>query len=292
MRLRVLLIAPSMNIVGGQAVQAERLLAQLRQEGSLEVSFLPIDPRLPAAVGRIPYLRTLARLALFLPALLLKVRRHDIIHVFTASYWSYTLWNLPAILAARTFRKKVIVNYRSGEAEDHLTRWRSAVPSLRLADAIVSPSEYLVDVFARFGLPSRSISNILDMSRFRYRPRAKLRPLFLTNRGLEPLYNVDCLLRAFQIIQQRYPEASLVVAHDGSCRPRLETLAGELGLRNTSFLGYVPQEKMPELYDQADIYLMSPDLDCMPGSILECFASGLPVVATKAGGIQIGRAHV
>ena len=209
MRFRVLLIAPSMSIVGGQAVQAERLLAQLRQEESIEVSFLPIDPRLPSAVGRIPYLRTLARLALFLPAMLLQVRRHEIIHIFTASYWSYTLWNLPAILAGRWFHKKVIVNYRSGEAEDHLTRWRSAVASLRLADAIVSPSEYLVDVFARFGLRSRAISNILDTSRFRYRPRAKLRPAFLTNRGLEPLYNVDCVLRAFQIIQQRYPEAHL-----------------------------------------------------------------------------------
>ena len=77
----------------------------------------------------------------------------------------------------------------------------------------------------------------------------------------------------------------MAIAHDGSCRPRLETLAGELGLRNTRFLGFVRHEEMPELYDQADIYLMSPDLDCTPGSIMECFASGLPVVATKAGGI-------
>lgn len=285
MRLRVLLIAPSMDIVGGQAVQAERLLAQLRREESLEVSFLPIDPRLPAALGKIPYLRTAARLALFLPALLLKVRRHQIIHVFAASYWSYTLWSLPAILVGRWFRRKVIVNYRSGEAQDHLTRWRSAAPSLRLADEIVAPSQYLVDVFARFGLRSRSIPNILDTARFRYRPRGKLRPVFLTNRGLDPLYNVGCVLRAFRIVQQRCPEASLIVAHDGSCRPGLEALAGELGLRNTRFLGRVPQKKMPELYDQADVCLMSPDLDCMPGSILECFASGLPVVATKAGGI-------
>ncbi len=152
MRLRVLLIAPSMDIVGGQAVQADRLLAQLRREERIEVSFLPIDPRLPAALGKIPCLRTVARLALFLPALLLRVRRHEIIHVFAASYWSYTLWNLPAILAGRWFRKKVIVNYRSGEAQDHLTRWRSAAPSLRLADEIVAPSPYLVEVFARFGL--------------------------------------------------------------------------------------------------------------------------------------------
>jgi glycosyltransferase involved in cell wall biosynthesis len=142
-----------------------------------------------------------------------------------------------------------------------------------------------VEVFARFGLRSRAIVNILDTSRFVYRRRTQLRPVFLTNRGLEPVYNVGCVLRAFQIIQQRYPEASLIVAHDGSCRSALEELARELGLRNTQFLGCVPQETMAELYEAADVYLASPDMDCMPGSILECFASGLPVVATKAGGI-------
>ena len=44
--LRVLLIAPSIEILGGQAVQATRLLASLRDEPSVEVEFQPIDPRL------------------------------------------------------------------------------------------------------------------------------------------------------------------------------------------------------------------------------------------------------
>ena len=42
---------------------------------------------------------------------------------------------------------------------------------------------------------------------------------------------------------------------------------------------------MPSLYDAADVYLNAPDIDNMPGSILEAFASGLPVVTTDAGGI-------
>jgi glycosyltransferase involved in cell wall biosynthesis len=56
-------------------------------------------------------------------------------------------------------------------------------------------------------------------------------------------------------------------------------------LRNTAFIGRVPHSKIAELYDSVDIYLTCPDLDCMPGSLLECYASGLPLVATKAGGI-------
>jgi len=42
---------------------------------------------------------------------------------------------------------------------------------------------------------------------------------------------------------------------------------------------------MTALYDASDVYLMSPDADNMPLSVLECFASGLPVVSSNAGGI-------
>lgn len=290
-RIRVLMIAPSMEIMGGQSIQAQRLLAELRQEPSIEVAFLPFNPTLPAWLGRIRYVRTISRLLLYWPALLWTIPRFDIVHVFSASYWSSLLFSAPPLLVGRLFGKKTILNYRSGEAEDHLRRWRTAIPTVRLATVTVAPSPYLVDVFARFGLKSRAIWDILDAAPFRYRARKRLRPVFLSNRGLEALYNVACILRAFRIIQDRYPEASLTVAHDGPCRARLEALARELELRNTTFVGRVPHEKAPDLYDDADIYLASPNLDCIPGSLLEAFASGLPVVATKAGGIPYIAEH-
>ena len=63
------------------------------------------------------------------------------------------------------------------------------------------------------------------------------------------------------------------------------TLAQELKLRGVRFIGRLPYEEIPALYNAADIYLTTPNIDNLPGSILECFASGLPVIATKAGGI-------
>src|SRR5271170_5706963 len=45
---RVLLIAPSLDIIGGQSVQANQLLRCLANEPSVQVQFLPINPRLPA----------------------------------------------------------------------------------------------------------------------------------------------------------------------------------------------------------------------------------------------------
>jgi glycosyltransferase involved in cell wall biosynthesis len=286
---RVLIVAPSLEILGGQAVQASRLLQKLSEEPSIEVSFLPVNPRLPGVFRKlqeIRYVRTVVTSLLYWGLLLARLRRYDVVHVFSASYLSFVLAPTPAILVARLYGKKIVLNYRSGEAADHLRRWRrTAIPTIRLADEIAVPSGYLVDVFAQFEIVSRPISNFVDLDNFPFRERRLPRPVFLSNRNLEPLYNVECALRAFAIIQQRLPDARLIVAGDGSQRERLEALSEELDLRNVEFRGRVAPEQMQSLYDEADVYLNSPNIDNMPGSIIEAFASGLPVVTTCAGGI-------
>lgn len=286
-RIRVLIAAPSLDIVGGQSRQAVRLMDGLKDEPDLEVGFVPHNPRLPGilrSLQAIKYVRTIVTTVWYVALLLLKVPKFDIVHVFSASYYSYSLSAVPAVVIARLFGKKSILNYRSGEAEDHLENWRTAVPTIRWADEIVVCSGYLVDVFARYGLPARFIYDIIEMDRFPYRERAPLRPVFLTSRLLEPLYNVPCVLRAFAIIQEHYPEARLTVAADGYLRADLEKLARDLKLRNVEFIGFVPFDKMPALYDAADIYLSATNIDNMPGSITESMGCGLNVVTTDGGG--------
>lgn len=286
--IRVLLIAPSMDILGGHAVQAVRLLDGLAKEPSIKTAFQPINPRLPRPLRflqRIKYVRTAANFTLYNLMLFSRAHRYDLLHVFSAGLWSYTLWTIPALAASRLYGKKMLLHYHDGRCEEHLRKFRSAAPTIRKADLLIAPSGFLVDVFARHGFKARYIFNVMDFGRFQYRERRKLRPVFMTNRILEPLYNVECILRAFAIVQERYPEASLTIAHDGPSRPGLERTARDLKLRNTRFIGRVPQDEAGALCDSADIYMTSPNIDCMPGSILECFACGLPVVATNVGGI-------
>jgi len=209
-----------------------------------------------------------------------------VVHVFAASYWSFLLAPTPAILIGKWLGKRVVVNYRSGEAEDHLRRWsRTAIPTLHRADAVVTPSGFLVDVFARFGVRAESISNFVDEEAVRRRPRTTLAPVFLSNRNFQGLYNVPCVLRAFAIIQRRIPAARLIVIGDGPERAHVHDTAHALGLRNVQFVGAVPPREMGRWYDQADVYLNASDIDNMPNSIIESFACGLPVVTTRAGGI-------
>ncbi len=284
--IRVLLIAPPLSTVGGQSVQAARLLEEFAREPGVEVSFLAASlPESLAFLRRIPLVRTAVMMLCFHARLLARIWRVDVLHVFTAAYFSFLWVPAPSLALARLTGRKSILNYRDGRGEGHLRDWKSARRLVGLADAIVSPSGYLVEVFERYGLAAQCIPNIIDGRRFRYRERGPLRPVFLHNRGFEALYNVPCALRAFALVQKHYPQASMTMAHDGPGRAGIERLAGELGLRHVDFTGHVSQQRMVELYDQADIYWMSPNIDCMPGSVLEAYAAGLPVIATRAGGV-------
>lgn len=286
MSTQIAIVAPSLDILGGQGVQAQALLERLGGEGR-PVALLRINPQFPCGLGwvrRVPYARTVLNQALYLPGLL-RLRAADVVHVFSASYWSFLLAPAPAMAVARALGKRVILNYHSGEADDHLARWGFLVhPWLRLAHEIVVPSEYLQEVFARHGYRARVIRNIVDTSRFRYRERMPLRPRLLSTRHLEPYYGVDTVLEAFALLRPQYPEATLTVAGTGREDGRLRELARSLAISPT-FVGRVEPGAMPALYDQADIYVNGSVVDNQPVSLLEAFAAGLPVVSTETGDI-------
>jgi glycosyltransferase involved in cell wall biosynthesis len=189
------------------------------------------------------------------------------------------------VLIAKLLGKPVLMNYRSGEAPDHLARSRVARATLRRVDRNVVPSRFLRDVFARFGIASGIVPNIVDLERFRFRLRDPLRPNVLSTRNFDALYNVSCTLRAFRLVQDRYPEATLTLVGGGPNAAALERLAADLGLRHVRFAGRVAPDAIAQYYAEADIYLQTPDIDNMPSSVLEAFASGCAVVSTEAGGV-------
>jgi glycosyltransferase involved in cell wall biosynthesis len=287
-RLKIAIVAPSMGILGGQAVQAARLLRSWRDDSDVHAWLVPINPLPPAPfrwMVRMKYLRTVATELLYWPLLVKELRKADVVHVFSASYFSFLLAPLPAVLVARLLGKPVVMNYRSGEAPDHLRRSAVARATLRLVDRNAVPSRFLQEVFAGFGIQAEIIPNIVDTERFRFRRRERLRPRILSTRNFETLYNLPCTLRAFRLVQDRFPDAQLTLVGAGSQDEAIRRLAAELRLDHVVFAGRVPPDDIWRYYAEADLYLQTPDIDNMPSSVLEAFASGCPVVATEAGGV-------
>jgi len=286
--MRVAFVAPSLGILGGQAVQADRLLRAWQNDPDVDAWLVPVNPVPPGPLKplvNIKYARTVVTELTYIPLLVRELARADVVHVFSASYSSFLLAPLPAILIARALGKPVVLNYRSGQAPDHLKRSAIARWALGRVDKNIVPSRFLVDVFGSFGITASVVPNIVDLDRFRYRERAPLRPHLVSTRNFDDLYNVACTIRVFRLVQNRWPEARLTLVGGGAEEPRLRALVHELQLRNVVFVGRVRPEQIAQYYADNDIYIQSPNIDNMPTSVIEAYASGLPVVSTDAGGV-------
>jgi L-malate glycosyltransferase len=293
-RLKVAFVAPSLGILGGQAVQADRLLSAWRDDPDVDAWLVPVNPlppRLLRLALNIKYLRTVVTELTYLPLLVRELARADVVHVFSASYTSFLLAPLPAMLIARALGRPVVLNYRSGEAPDHLQRSAIARKAIAQVDVNVVPSRFLVDVFRGFGIDATIVPNIVDLEMFRFRERVPLVPRLVSTRNFDALYNVATTIRAFRIVQDRWPEATLTLVGGGAQETELRALVEQLGLRHVTFAGRVKPHQIAAYYAANDIYIQSPNIDNTPTSVLEAFASGLPVVSTEAGGVPAILTH-
>jgi colanic acid/amylovoran biosynthesis glycosyltransferase len=99
-------------------------------------------------------------------------------------------------------------------------------------------------------------------------------------------------LDAFARFAARFPNAHFTIAGDGPLREGLEKLCDETGLRDkVTFAGFLGGAELRELYHRAHLFIhpsrMTADQnqEGVPNSMLEAMATGLPVIATRHGGI-------
>ena len=124
-----------------------------------------------------------------------------------------------------------------------------------------------------------------------YRKRLGLRggPMLLTvgrlasterSKGHEPIFSILPALRT------RFPDLVYVIAGDGDDRERLEARARELGFgpETVRFLGYVPDEELPDLYRLADLFVMPSATEGFGIVYLEAAACGLRVLGGAGDG--------
>jgi len=271
------------------ANQAEQLIRLLKGEG-VQVQLVQTNaPCRPAWIDSIPIVRAFARLLPYVATLWSVVGRVDVAHVFANSGWAFHLFATPALVVARMRKVPVIVNYRGGNADRFFSSTSGYVLRLLEKAAMrVTPSAYLKRVFAKFGLGAQVIPNIVDLSRFSFSESkiAARAPKIVVTRNLEAIYDIPTAIRVFARVQRVFPDARLVIAGSGPERDSLQKLANALVPgASVIFTGRVDSADMPSLYADADCMINPSTVDNMPNSILEAFASGVPVVSTNAGGI-------
>lgn len=93
------------------------------------------------------------------------------------------------------------------------------------------------------------------------------------------------LLDAYAILKKRNLGCRLTIAGDGPSLDAVKERAMELGLNDVSFPGFVTGAAKTECFRRAAIFCFPSHSEGMPLAVLEAMAMGLPIVATRVGGL-------
>jgi glycosyltransferase involved in cell wall biosynthesis len=112
-------------------------------------------------------------------------------------------------------------------------------------------------------------------------------PLLGAVATLRPQKALDVLIRAVAALRPEFPTLQVLVAGgdaDHAERARLEQIAAEAGVLDAvRLLG--ERDDVPDLLEALDVAVLSSDFEGSPLSVMEYMEAGLPVVATRVGGV-------
>ena len=155
-------------------------------------------------------------------------------------------------------------------------------------DLFIAPSEHLAGWLRR----SLRAARVVRLANFASEPAGAREPsrnhdrLLFAGR-LGPEKGVDILLRSLAMVAESWPQVSLEIAGDGPERSRLVDLAARLGLAGrVVWTGRLAPDELEGRYREAGVFVL-PTLwmENCPVAVLEAMSHGLPVVATRIGGL-------
>jgi len=225
-----------------------------------------------------------------IPALRREVKRlsPDIFHAHYASSYGY--------LASFVDHPRKVVSVWGNDVIEfsRRNRLRKAIirRSLKSAHHITATSGFLRKAISNLGLKRALIEVIpfgIDLNLFQYcERRAGGKTRIGIAKHLHPKYGIDYLLRAFAAISRSHSDLELLIVGKGPSENEYRALVGNLNLGNkVKFMGALPHEKVAQFLMTLDIFAMPSisDGESFGVAALEASATGLPVVATRVGGV-------
>ena len=202
---------------------------------------------------------------------------------------------LPAVALGRAFAKPVV----------YTEHWTVFVPenpmrlsgpmraaarlALEAADIVLPVSADLARALSELapGANVRVVPNVVDGRIFRPgEPRERPGRRLLTAGLLDTdRKGLDVLLEALALLDRR-DGLRLDVVGDGSLRAQYEALAARLGLsEHVQFHGLCSKPELAARMQEADLFVLGSRYENNPCVVIEAMATGLPIVATRVGGV-------
>ncbi len=218
-----------------------------------------------------------------------KFNAADIFHIFMPEYFLFAFKN-------KLFSKSIVtihdcVPLLSPERHFIHTCWsRVAYKIIKKFKALHCPSTFTkTEVQKLFRLPSHFVYAIpwgVDLKKFKNKNTSSV---FSEENGIRAGYlggfgkrkNVEWII----YLAKKFPEAVFYIAGRGKELRKIRFLSERLHLKNVRFIGFVPEEKLPEFYSFLDIFLFPSEHEGYGFPVIEAFASGVPYIITQNTGI-------
>lgn len=214
------------------------------------------------------------------------VKQVDVVHAHGCSFWGFFPVFISVIACKLIQKKRLIVTYHGGGADDYLRRntyW--IVRFLKQVDTITVMSGFLESVFAKYNIKTIILPNLSNVIIQKEICADFAKPKLVSVRSHEEIYNVCDIIDAFAIIKKQYPNAELKILGKGSLTDELKKQVHTLALQHVEFFGAVTSEQVPDILRSSNIFISVSSFDNQPMSVLEAFASGIPVIASNVGGV-------
>lgn len=228
-----------------------------------------------------------ARLADIAATLTRRGRSIDLLLLQVYGLRSFVVEDIASALG-RAFRQRVVMVLHGGIMPTFMSDfpvWTRRV--LSRADVLVAPSSFIARALAQHGFEARVIPNTIHLTDYEYRHRAQVRPRLFWMRSFHDIYNPLLAVRTLARLRRSLPDAVLVMAgQDSGQEAEVRETARTLGLGDAiEFVGFLDGSGKRREGNRADIFLNTNRIDNMPVAVIEAAAMGLPVVATRVGGI-------
>jgi len=110
-------------------------------------------------------------------------------------------------------------------------------------------------------------------------------PVVIATRSLEPIYNMEMLIRTVPLVLKQEPKTRFMIVGDGEQREFLENLAMSLGVSaNILFAGWIPNDELPDYLASSDIYVSTSLSDSTSLCLQEAMACQVAPVVTDLSG--------
>jgi len=161
----------------------------------------------------------------------------------------------------------------------------------RLADRIIAVSEATKNALVKqYNVPENKITvihNAVDTGRFRPLDTPKNDDTLLYVGRIDKRKGIEFLIRSMPLVRKHIPDMHLLIGGKGNELESMKNLVDRLHLeRNITFLGFVPDEQLNELYNRAHCVVVPSIFEGFGITVIEALAAGIRVVGTDVDGIR------